>query len=352
MERVHQLLVAGNLDTEDDDFWLEHWQYIAVAKVPLETKVAAYHALHHRGIADINHLFYIEDFYMILFADQAFIAALDLDAHTSYRYRACIVLINDDVAAFAESEQEGNQYDPTTGKSYSDIFTFIPYVLMKINAPHCTRFLCRKAAFREELTQWRMTPLMQRLAEELVQPTDLIDREGLLEYGQSVKLIGMCVPDEELVAAWLKRLQTSTWPHRGCTSVIFARKLHTLATPEQSAIIKSEVLHMISYAKAGEGFFELAWLFGLLGSFDPTVQQCFLRGNVSLFPALIFAMIVALCDGYLEVMRGISRSRRHFFTLVARLPMDLQALVSLRLYGRTSTVIQSDLFNRAFLAVI
>jgi hypothetical protein len=357
MERVRRLIVDGNVNTESDYFWITHWHDIASVKAPLEAKVAAYKALNLRGVVNINNMFDTEAFYSMLLADPAFVTALDLDAHSSYRYRVYMTLTNDDVAALAKLEQEGNQYDPITGKSYSlkSPSVCLWSVLMKINAPQCARFLLQDRVSRESMTRYRMSPLALRLAEELVQPTDQLYKEALLISGQSVKLIGMCVKDEELVAAWYNMLRTSAFPSRGCTSVIFARKLYELATPEQKAKIKTEVLRVITYHKAGDGWFELAWLFGLLGPFAPTIQKHFLRNNVGLFPALTFAMIVAMCDGYLELAHPRTSAlapQRRFFALVTRLPMDVQALVSLRLWNRASTVIQSDMFNRAFLTII
>jgi hypothetical protein len=145
---------------------------------------------------------------------------------------------------------------------------------------------------------------------------------------------------------------------------MFARKLYNLARPDQIAKVKSEVVATISAGESSDGCFELARLFGLLGPSYPKIRQCFRRNNVSLFPALTYAMIVAMCDGYLELPRapkrffifvtrsGISESQRRFFTFIARLPMDLQALVSLRLWNHTTTVISSEKFNRALLAVM
>jgi hypothetical protein len=197
-----------------------------------------------------------------------------------------------------------------------------------------------------------LSPLTQRLAEELVQPTDCLLRDPLLAYGQSVKLIGMCVEDKEMVAEWLRILTGFTPIDREWVSIPFARKLYALTTPEQSTTIKTDVLHAINQGALCDGYFELAWLLGLLGSFDPTVQACFLRNNISAFPAFIFAMIVAMCDGYLKVARGITESQKRFFDCMARLPMDLQALVALRLWEYPSIVIPREKFDRAFLAII
>jgi hypothetical protein len=350
MERVHQLLAKGPLHIRDVHFWDLHWTYIASAKVPLATKVAAYQVLKVRGIANINKTSGM-DLSKMIHADRAFVAALDLDARTIYGYRVCVAWIDDDVAAFAELDQEGGAYDSAAGQGLYSLRDVLRYVLLRINAPRCTRFLFQDKDFREWVLTTHLSPLVLQLVEELVQPTDHLCREWLLKYGQSVKLIGMCVPDEELVDKWLTTFVK--YPHsRGHMSVLLARKLHALATPEQSAVIESKLLRAISHPDADDGCFELAWLFGRPGPFDPEVQEYFLKRNVTLFPAFTFAMIVAMCDGYLKVARGRTATQKRFFALTARLPMDLQALVSLQLWGQTATVIRSEKFNRAFLLII
>jgi hypothetical protein len=345
MERVHQLLAAGVLDDEDFFFWMQHWHHIASAKVPRETKIAAYQTLKDRGIANINTTYYTRQLYNMVRADRAFVAALDLDKHMLLRYRECITWIEDDVAALA-------RYDPTIERAahlrYSPSHT-----LMWTNAPRCIRFLLQDKGFREWVMREAMSPLTQQLAEELVQPTDQLDRVSLLVQGQSVKLIGMCVPDEELVHAWLVDLGGPRLVYCDYSSVPFLRKLHALATLDQRAEIKTKALWTISDGGSSYGCFELAWLCGLLGPAYPKVQECFLENNVPLFPAFTFAIIVAMCDGYLESkQQEITESQRRFFDVVMQLPMDLQALVSLRLWGRTSAVIRSETFDRAFLTII
>jgi hypothetical protein len=287
----------------------------------------------------------------MVLTDRAFVAELDLDVRTAYGYRLCIIWIDDDVTELAKLDPNLEEYDPTTGMSYSLRYWFT-CVLMKIDAPRCMRFLLQKQKYRESAMWDRMTPLMQQLAEELVQPTDWLDSKWLLFHGQSVKLIGMCVPDEKLVADWFRLIESHLLKERGDVSVPFARKLRALATLDQSEDIKAEVLWAISRGGSNDTCFELAWLFGLVQPFYPRVQQHFRNKNVRFFPALTFAMIVAMCDGYLTMTSGISEPQRRFFTVMERLPMDLQALVSLRLWGRTSTVISSEQFNRAFLAVV
>jgi hypothetical protein len=345
MERVHQLIAADNLNAEKDYFWIRNWPYITWAKVPLEKKVAAYNALRVRGLADINNV-YFENLCEMIRADRAFVGELKLNTVAMHCYRLCTIWINDNVA-------ELTAYYQKIAEDKTDHPSKIAFrrVVTRINPPCCLRFLLQDKRFRETVLRERMSPPVQQLAEELVQPTDHLHSESLLLYGQSVKLIGMCVSDEELVAAWLKLRERYPLKYRGNISVSFARKLHALATPDQCAQIKTGVLLAISSDGTEDSRFELAWLFGLLGPSFPAVQASFLRHNMSLFPAFTFAMIVALCDGYLELARGITTPQRRFFTVLERLPMDLQALVSLRLWGRTSTVTQSDQFNRALLAI-
>jgi hypothetical protein len=354
MERVHRLLAEGTLDAETGYFWSTHWPHIASAKVPLETKTAAYRALRLRGVASTIDL-RMRDLYAMLRSDRAFVAELDLGVYSRHFYRICTMCIDDDVAALA-------LYLPTisddakfpwskNGTDYS-LKQILVLILLEIDAPLCLHFLLQDKALRERMTTQRMTPLAQRFVEELVQPTDHLDSWLLLLNSQSVKLVGMCLEDEEMVEAWLNVRDTDEEIGHGHMSVPFARKLHALATPDQSLPIKFEVWSAISEGFVNEGYFELAWLFGLL-PFDPIIRACFLRNNVRLFPAFTFAMIVALCDRYLEVTHtGISESQKRFFSLVTRLPMDLQALISLRLQQQASTVISSDQFNRAFLAVV
>jgi hypothetical protein len=348
MERVHQLIAAGDLNTADDhDFWIDHWHHIASAKVPLATKVAAYHTLKHRDVTHVDDLSGTKLYEMAL-ADRAFVAELNLNAGMRHRYRLCVICIDDDVAALARYFQE-----MTDAMRYDSLYQARLLILLEIKAPRCIRFLLQDQAIRISLTQWRMSPLAQRLTEELVQPSDHLCQWALVLFGQSVKLVGMCTKDEELVALWLKPFPI--YPYIWCQwiTVMFARKLHALATPEQSAKIKTKVLRTIIEEETNDGYFELAWLFGLLGPRYPKIQRRFRWYNVSLFPALIFAMIVALCDGYLEVTSPeITATQKRFFALVKRLPMDLQALISLRLYGQAVTVIRSDKFNRALLAII
>jgi hypothetical protein len=357
MERVHQLVAIGNIDAETEHFWSHNWRHIASAKVPLETKVTVYNALKRRYHAnvDVNN-FYVVGLYRMARADRHFVAALDLDVYTTHCYRLAIIWIDDDVAELTAYYQRIAE-DPTPLRikldlSEDEYSEMIHHVLMDANPPRCLRFLLQGKAFREMMMRDRMSPLAQRLAEELVQPTDQLDSYQLLKYGQSVKLIEMCVQDEELVATWLQAVRNYTLEYPGCMLVPFARKLHALITPEQRGDVKTKVLWSIAHGVSNDGGFELAWLLGLLGPFNPTVQGHFRRGNVNLFPALTFAMIVAMCDGYLEMARGVTKSQKRFFALVTRLPMDLQALVSLRLYGQAATVIQGDKFNRAFLAII
>jgi hypothetical protein len=345
MERAHKLLAAGTLEAKDGNFWCRHWHHIASAKVPLEMKIAAYRALSHRGIVTINDVHFTK-FYEMVLADRAFVAALDLDMTMMYCYRLCIIWIDDDGAALAS-------YNPDPANdSYASMSENLTRILMKRNAPRCIRFTLQDVAHRESIMRERMPPLVQQLAEELVQPMDWLDRRSLLLHGQSVKLIGLCVPDDELVWLWLNLLESYPLKYHKDMSVPFVRKLHALATPYQRAAIKTKVLQAIPCTGADESCFELAWLFGLLGPFDPTVQACFLQRNVSLFPAFTFAMIVAMCDGYLDFRRGIMEPQKRFFDFAMRLPMDLQALISLRLDGQASTVISSDKFHRAFLAII
>jgi hypothetical protein len=352
MERVHQLLMEGILAAEDDAFWRQHWQYIASARVPLATKVAAYNALKPRGFITINNL-HLMRLYEMMVADRHFVEKLDLDDGRLHCYRLFITWIDDDVVALAKYSQKLND-QPTflwsTLDTYGVLKRTIREVMMKVNAPRCIRFMLQDKAFREEVMMNRMSPLVQRVAEEFVQPTDFLESWLLLWHGQSVKLIGMCVKDEELVATWLPIGGTIS---RGATSVPFARKLYALATPVQSAQIKLKVMRVLLDTVADEGHFELAWLLGLLGPFDLLIQKRFLTNDLSSFPAFTFAMIVAMCDGYLEISRsGISEAQRRFFNCVIRLPMDLQALMSLRLWGKTSTVIHREQFDRALLAVI
>jgi hypothetical protein len=345
MEWVHErlatdlLLASGHIYDEDIIFWTRYWRYIASAKVTLEAKIAAYYVLRYRGIANINNVDNM-NLYEMVRADQAFVAALDLDAGTAYRYRLYVIWLNDDVDAFVNigpaSEWKG----------------FLG-VVMKIQAPRCLRYALQDKETRVLEMRYYLTPLVQRLVEELVQPTDQLGREWLLKHGQSVKLIGMCVPDEELVAAWLKTIRT--YSHRYVSvSVMFARKLHALATPDQRVLIKCDVVAAIFGGPTDEGYFELAWLFGLLGPHDPTVQEWFLKHNINLFPALTFAMIVAMCDGYLKLISTpwLTAPQSRFLDVMMRLPMDLQALISLRLWEQTSTVIHREKFDRAFLAII
>jgi hypothetical protein len=350
MERAQQLIMAGTFKQEDDGFWRQNWPRIASAKVPLEKKVATYHTLKLRGVANINGVDY-SDLYEMIRADRAFVTALDLARPTAYLFRVCVAAIEDDVAALASLDRESDAYGLEAGTAYLRKYDFYR-TLMEIDAPHCLRFLLRDKAFREFVVQWRMTPLVQRLVEELVQPTDHLQKWPLLSHGQSVKLIRMCVPDEELVAEWLPRFRK--YPVMGSVSisVTFARKLHALATPNQHAAIKTEILRLLITTDLNKGCCELGWLFGLLGPFDPTVQVYFLKHHVRAFPAYTFAMIVAMCDGYLTMKRGIKAPTRRFFALVMGLPMDLQALVALRLWGRTSTVIRREAFDRALLAIV
>ena len=352
-----QLLAEDNLDAENDDFWRMNWPCIAWAKVPLETKVAAYHMLRLHGLVNINDL-EVEWLYEMVRADRAFVAALDLDTDTMHCYRLCTMWLDDNVAALANYAQEMPGYKlfswPSHAK-YDATKVILRLTLMELNAPRCIRFLLQDALLREATMRDRMSPLAQRIAEELVQSTDRLDSDKLIYYGQSVKLVGMCVKDEELVAAWIELLHPYPLKYRGEMSVPFVRKLHALATPEQHETIKSKLKSSGQYlgGDSKDHCFELAWLFGLVGPVYPVVQEHFRRNNVSLFPALTFAIIVAMCDGYLEVSQtlGITASQKRFFTLVTRLPMDLQALVSLRLWGRTAIVIQGEQFDRAFLAI-
>jgi hypothetical protein len=352
MELVHQLITHGITRAEYDHIWCRHWHHIASAKVDLETKIATYQLLKVRGVVDINGSS-IMGIYAMVIADRAFVSKLEMNDYTSYLYRVCVILFDDDVTELAKLDLKGEGTDPTTGFHHSLKYIIPCCALTKNDAPRCTRFLLQDEDFRRRVMWEHMSPLVQRLAEELVQPTDQVDKWQLLIHSQSVKLIGMCVKDEELVAEWLPRFRIyaagcHVWP-----SVMLARKLHALATPAQRVGIATELFRRIPFTDSDEGCFEMTWLFGLVNPFIPPVQNHFLKHNVSLFPAFTFAMIVAKCDGYLEFARsGITWSQRRFFTLVGRLPRDLQALVALQLWERTSTVIRSDEFDRAFLAVI
>jgi hypothetical protein len=354
MERVHHLLAQGDLDAEDDVFWAQHWYHIASAKVPLETKIAAYRALKLRNAANSNDIWVMNLCDMVL-ADRAFVGVLDLNIYNQHCYRVISMWLDDDVAALASyypSTTADKLILRTNTKVTQDPENFLRYALMKVNAPRCIRFLLQDKAFREWVLPVRMSPLVQRIAEELVQPTDCIDKDSLLEYGQSVKLIGMFVRDEELVATWLTRLTKYQLLARSGVSLMLVRKLYVLATPEQRARLEYETVQAISAGVSNDSCFEFAWLFGLLGPWQPKIQEKFRKGNVGLFPAFTFAMIVAMCDGYLKLERGIPKPQARFFNLVVRLPMDLQALVSLRLWGHATTVIQGEKFDRAFLTIL
>jgi hypothetical protein len=351
MERVHQLVAAGTLCDEDDRFWSLHWLHIASAKVPREMKHAAYRMLNYRDIATINNV-YTADLYKMVLADRTSVAELDLAPATVHRYNICIIFSEDDAAALARYNEKLLEHDSRSDRSYR-LRNIVRLGLTQINAPRCMRFMFQDQSFRESVMEDEMSPLVQKLAEELVQPTDWFDRPGLLLHGQSVKLIGMCVSDEGLIKAWLHIHEPFFTTYYISLSVMLARKLHALATPDQRAEIRTKSMRVLAHDRANDGCFELAWLFGLLGPSYPRIQACFRKNNVRLFPAMTFAMIVAMCDGYLKAKRQeITVSQRRFFNVVMRLPMDLQALVTLRLYGETSTVISSDTFDRAFLAII
>jgi hypothetical protein len=357
MERVHQLLTERPSVGENAAFWAKYWYHIASAKVPLETKIDAYWGLRHRGVANINDL-RVMLLYGVVLADRQFVARLDLDEGRRDCYRLIIMWINDDVVAltsyFQKMAKKGFLWN--ANEPYYSLRRDLQRVAMKINAPRCMRFLLQRQGFREGVMREIMSPLAQRLAEEFVQPTDNFDSWLLIMYGQSVKLIGMCVKDEELVAAWLPKTFTFTGcppSDRGFMSVMLARKLHALATPDQRKEIRTKVMHTILDTAADDGYFELAWLLGLWKPSYRVIHERCRKNNVSLFPELTFAMIVAMCDGYLEVkQKVIMATQARFFMLLVRLPMDLQALVSLRLWGHVSTVIQRDKFDRALLAVI
>jgi hypothetical protein len=337
MESVHQLITHGTPRAEHNHIWCRYWHHLASAKVPLETKVAAYRTMRHRNVANINNVSMLVLCEMTR-VDRAFVAALDLNADRTYGYRLFTIWHDDDAAAFANMVPTSEREELMQRSLRSTLLT--------MNAPRCIRFLLRDKETRTSVMMSRLTPLGQQLLEELVQPTDRFDRETLLRHGQSVKLIGMCVPDEELVKAWLPRFAM-------VPSVPFARKLHAMATPKQRTAIRLSLLYLIRDIEANANLVEMVCLFGLLGPSHPTVQAWFLKNNVDLFPAFTFAMIVAMCDGYLEVTRSrISASQSRFFDFVMRLPMDLQALVSLRLWGHTATVIRREKFDRAFLAII
>jgi hypothetical protein len=358
MERAHQLVAEGTLDAEDNHFWIKHWPHIASAKVSLETKITAYRALRLRGIASPDSLSVITLYEMVL-ADRVFVAELDKEPCLVHSYRLLIMWIDDDVVALTaycqtlpQDRASLQNHLNLTNERLEAVNQSLRHALLQINAPRCMRFLFRDKGFREAMTKENMTPLVLRLVEELVQPTDQLNRESLLTYGQSVKLIGMRVQDEELVAAWLFKLQRFPLLSNRYMSVMFARKLHALATPDQRVTLKGNVMWEIYDGRPNEACLELAWLFDQLGPFNPTVQKCFLKHNKSVFPAFTFAMIVALCDGYLALARKITTPQRRFFTLVARLPMDVQTLVSLRLWEHASIVIQREKFDRALLAVL
>jgi hypothetical protein len=349
MERVHRLIAEGNFDAEKVSFWRDNWTHIASAKVPLETKFAAYHTLGFRDAAHVNNLSSTELYEMVL-ADRQFVAKLDLDDGMRSRYQLFIICLEDDITALARD------YPETTNDRY-DFLKYARYLIVtEINAPRCIRFLLQDRDFRGWMTKWRLSPRAQRFIEELVQPTDDLCRKTLVWFGQSVKLVGMCVKDGELVAMWLKTFPTPPRVWSVTITVMFARKLHALATPEQRAPIKTRVLDAITAKEPSDGYFELAWLCGLLCPSEPIyprIRKRFLKSNVDLFPAFTFATVVAMCDGYLEVRSpGRTPSQERFFDLVVRLPMELQELVALKLWGQTATIIPSEKCNRAFLVII
>jgi hypothetical protein len=219
MERVHQLLAQRNLAAENDAFWCKYWPHIASAKVSLETKVTACLVLRHRGVANVNELS-IATFCEMLRADRAFVAELDLSSVGLHCYRLCTMCLDDDVEALARYCQEmrdGLTFSWRVYNNYYPMKVALRRVLIKITAPRCLRFLLQDTEFREVVTLEGMTPLVQRLVEELVQSTDQLHEDALLLHGQSVKLIGMCVNDEELVVEWLNVMQTYAYVDHVCT---------------------------------------------------------------------------------------------------------------------------------------
>jgi hypothetical protein len=50
------------------------------------------------------------------------------------------------------------------------------------------------------------------------------------------------------------------------------------------------------------------------------------------FPALLYALEIAISDGYL-VLRKAAKGARRFFNIAIRLPMDLQQVLANRVYG-------------------
>jgi hypothetical protein len=149
MERVHQLIVEDRLDAEDYNFWRFRWHFIASAKVTLETKIAAYYSLNRRGTADLYTL--NDDFlYKMIRADRAFVVELNSREGKGMMNHCCrcIIVIDDDAAAFARFLQELSEGRSAAEKSH--IFRHCLHsLLMKNNAPRCLRILFQDKAFRE-----------------------------------------------------------------------------------------------------------------------------------------------------------------------------------------------------------
>jgi hypothetical protein len=328
MEYVAQLMLTQNLTAENGRFWWKNWPFIAAANVPLELKVATYYTLKERNDdVNINHVDFLQ-MYELVRCDRAFVAELDMNNKALKMYRACAAWQADDVVALNHLlDNEGYRVE----------------CLLLFDAPHCMRLLMGTAPFRKRVMRNRMSPMLQKIVEELVLPGEV--PPIVVKYGQSVKLAGMCAADAQLVGMWLKEISYIAGVNKeGTLSVSFARKVYALATPAQRLDIRGILWKAMNLATIDEGWFELARLDGLIG--NPTVAKHALTDYKSLFPAMVYAMIVGTCDGFFNV-RDTSAIKR-FFVIAGRLPMDLQALVSLRGQKNPASVITATDFDVAF----
>jgi hypothetical protein len=183
------------------------------------------------------------------------------------------------------------------------------------------------------------TALQRQLLEANIDQTDRSNQMNYLVRGDSIKIAELFYGDK-LVTSWLNTYRVKLIHHE--TREVFAQSIVERALPEQRLVLGS-VLSNHTIVQDYE--FAMARELGIC--YRPQIAIPMMRFYKTLFPALLFALMVGLCDGFF-VTHEVSR----FFAIGRRLPMELQMLLCLRVYGRLGDNISVKDFNDAWTAVM
>jgi hypothetical protein len=170
----------------------------------------------------------------------------------------------------------------------------------------------------------------------------------VLPRSRSPKLARMIVDCDELfVFEWCMRVRAVGCGRFTTMTREFAAALVSLAGPHDRLNI-NQLLDDKEQIECGEWY--LVHAMGRLR--DVRWRGAVMCGYKDLFAALLYAMIVALCDGYLVLGCRVTPKMCRFAMIVRRLPMDLQQVVAWRVYGKSSMFVRASDFDDAWAIIV